>query len=299
MEVTDAVVDSDYIHDFEPLDTDHNTHVVIDRGHNTIYAQGESSGAGTMLDIMERDGFAISYAEGPLDQSLDSADVLIIHGLPNDEIELPSGESLWRSPLSPEEVEAVVRWVDDGGSLFLTLSHFPNGSGARPLLDAMAVQFIDGYIWHEDTPSFDDPKNGRCSHFFGMSPEQGMVNSEHPLFANGLPINRVDYLCGAAVWRTPEDAILPFPPGTQSHLNGRIRSDEPSFIKTSDQYAGMIGFQFGGGRVVISADQGMFRDFIFTFNETERVHVTITSPDNDNADLFINLMRWLAVEPES
>ena len=33
------------------------------------------------------------------------------------------------------------------------------------------------------------------------------------------------------------------------------------------------------------------RNFIFTFDHTKTVHVTITSPENDNANLFVNLVR--------
>jgi hypothetical protein len=39
---------------------------------------------------------------------------------------------------------------------------------------------------------------------------------------------------------------------------------------------------------------GVVADFVFTFNNGERVYVTITSPDNDNANLFVNMMRWLS-----
>jgi hypothetical protein len=195
--------------------------------------------------------------------------------------------------LSSQEVENIVRWIDGGGSLFLTLSHFPNGSGARPLLDALGVKFADGYVWHENTPSFNDPAKGRCSHFFGMSPEQGLVNNSHPALKDGLPVNRVDYLCGAAIFREPGDAILRFPKGSQNHARGSLGPDGPGMYEASDNYSGVIGFPFGNGKVVVSADQGMFRNFIFTFDKTEKVHVTITNPDNDNANLFVNLMRWL------
>ncbi len=293
-QVTDTVEDSAFIHDFTPLTSPHKSRVLIDQYHNTIYSKSrEASGARAMLDIMQRDGFIVSRTDQPYADALTETDILIIHGLPNNKIELPSGEKLWQSPLSADEVENIVRWIDGGGSLFLTLSHFPNGSGARPLLDALNVKFADGYVWHEKSPSFNDPDNGRCSHFFGMSPEQGLVNQNHPALAEGLPVNRVDYLCGAAVYRSEKDAILRFPNGSHNHAKGSVDSGRRGLYETSDNYAGVIGFNFGSGRVVISADQGMFRNFIFTFDETEKVYVTISNPDNDNANLYVNLMRWL------
>jgi putative intracellular protease/amidase len=295
LHVVDAEVDLEYHHNFMPLDEAHDSRVLIDRFHKTIYTTDEGeTGAEIMLDIMNRDGFAVTYADSALDApSLEKADVLIIHGLPNNEVALENGGVFWQSPLSNDEIDAIVRWVDAGGGLYLSLSHFPNGSGALPLLEAFAVKFRDGYLYSKEYPSFTDAKNGRCSHYFGMSRNDGTLNGQHPIVKYGLPVETVDYLCGAAIFRAQEDAVLPFPKGSENHLDGRFDPDT-SVFETSDAYAGMIGFDFGKGKVVVAADQGMFRDFVFTFNNGERVYVTITSPDNDNANLFVNMMRWLS-----
>ncbi|WP_428407520.1 hypothetical protein [Hyphococcus sp.] len=290
----DAEADIDYRHDFPLLKKQHGTRVLIDRFHETIYQEeGFATGAHVMLEIMGRDGFSVAYADAALSAAtLEDSDVLIIHGLPNEKSELPNGAVFWKSPLSGEEIEAIVRFVDNGGGLYLSLSHFPNGSGAAPLLEAFAVKFRDGYVYSEEYPSFNDPEDGRCSHYFGMSREDGTLNPEHPLIENGLKVEKVDYLCGAAIFREPEDAVLSFPPGTANHFHGK--ASEGDVYETSDHYAGMIAFDYGKGKVVVSGDQGMFRDFIFTFDTGERVYVTITSPDNDNANLFVNMMRWLS-----
>ncbi|GJL94135.1 MAG: hypothetical protein DHS20C05_05400 [Hyphococcus sp.] len=292
----DAEVDIEYRHDFTPLALTHGTHVLIDRFHDTIYKnEGPATGASIMLDIMHRDGFSIEYTETAIDDAtLQNTDVLLIHGLPNDEIALQNGGVFWKSPLTEVELETIVRWVDQGGGLFVSLSHFPGGSGARPLLEAFAVKFRDGYLYSKEYPSFTDPDNGRCSHYFGMSTKDGTLNIDHPMLKSGLPVEKVDYHCGAAIFRNLEDAILPFPPGSGNFVNGSISKTKDNISETSDYYAGMIGFEYGKGKVVVAADQGMFRDFIFTFDSGDRVYITITSPDNDNANLFINMMRWLS-----
>ncbi|MEO1135448.1 MAG: hypothetical protein AAFW68_02415 [Pseudomonadota bacterium] len=294
-QLADAVTDSDYKHAFTPLDQQHGTRVLIDRFHQTIYTNDEgTTGAEVMLEIMERDGFDTGFADTPLTSaSLQNADILIIHGLPNERVELASGETFHHSPLSAEEVEAIVRFVDEGGGLYLSLSHFPGGSGAAPLLNAFSVKFRDGYIYSKAYPSFTDHENGRCSHYFGMSRGDDTLNADHPMIKNGLPVERIDYHCGAAIFRNPEDAVLPFPKGSENHIDGTLNTEHVIY-ETSDSYAGMIGFNFGKGKVVAAADQGMFRNFIFTFDTDERVYVTITSPDNDNANLFVNMMRWLS-----
>ncbi len=294
-EAVDAEVDLDYRHDFAPLEQAHGTRVLIDRFHKTIYTSPEGeTGAEIMLEIMGRDGFSVDYADAAITaDALAQTDLLIIHGLPNEKIKLDSGEIFYRSPLSAEEIDAIVRWVDAGGGLYLSLSHFPNGSGAAPLLEAFSVKFRDGYLYSKEYPSHTDPENGRCSHYFGMSRKDATLNGDHPMIKNGLPVEKVDYLCGAAIFRNREDAVLPFPKGSENHIDGTY-DPATSIYETSDDYAGMIAFDYGKGRVAVAADQGMFRDFIFTFNTGERVYVTITSPDNDNANLFVNMMRWLS-----
>lgn len=288
--MVEATVDVDFQLEFPVLENAHETSVLIDRYHDTIYRiEGLASGTSTMLEILAADGFQTAYLDQAISaERLAGSDVLFIHGLPNDEIQLPNGSTFWRSPLADEEVDSVVRWVDGGGGLFLSLSHFPNGSGALPLLEAFSVRFRDGYIYSETYPSFTDPVNGYCSHYFGLSSQDNTLNPDHPLLQHGLPVSRVDLHCGAGVFREAEDVVIGFPAGS-------VNYDATGLIsETSDFYAGMIAFNYGAGRVVIATDQGLFRDFIFEFNTGDRVFVTITGPDNDNANLFVNTVRWLS-----
>jgi|GEM_PF-1544587 len=287
----DAVV-SDYVHDFPVLSEAHGSRVLIDRYHNTIYATlpDEENGTLQMQDMLERDGFTLVDLVSPAGNQLNEADILIIHGLPSDEVSLPNGGVFWRSPISTEELENIVRFIDNGGGLYLSLSHWPNGSGALPILEALSVKFRDGYAWSADYPSFTDPEEGVCSHYFGMSTEDSTLNASHPVASGPLRVEKIDFLCGAAIFREEADVILPFPAGTINYSDGDYASE------TSDQYAGMIGFEYGQGKVVIATDQGMFRNYIFTFSDgttNEDVAVTL-SENNDNANLFINMMRWLS-----
>ncbi|TQV85819.1 DUF4350 domain-containing protein [Aliikangiella coralliicola] len=286
--VTDAIVDIDFNHQFTPLNHKHRTKILIDRFHQTIYkTKNEDHGAHAMLDIAKRDGFSYRYTDVAITKNTLDTDILIIHGLPNLEVEVAENTTFWKSPISSSELEAIVRWVANGGGLFLTLSHFPGGSGARPLLEAFNVKFRDGYLYSKEFPSFTSPDE-RCSHFFGMSEGNKILKKSHGIFAMGETVNKVDFHCGAAVFREPDDVILAFPKGSANYdANDRL-------VEQSDHYAGMIGFQYGKGKVVVATDQGMFRNFIFTFDEKEKVYVTITSPNNDNANLFVNLLRWLS-----
>jgi len=249
-----------------------------------------------MLRILEVDGFKVQFTDQMLDSTALYAikpDMLILHGMPNDKIPLSGKgkeEVMFKSPLSDAEVLAITKYVYNGGSLFLFLSHLPGGSGALPLLEAFSIKFRDGYAYH---PNFPGHRGGLCSHFL-MTPENGMINIDHPVFtsshSNGLLPDTIKFLCGAAIFRNPEDNILPFP---QNTINFTPTHDGSFDIEEiSDSYAGMIGFNFGGGRVIVCTDQGIFRSLDLLI-DGEKIPVTIHDPECDNADLFLNSLRWL------
>ncbi len=294
----EAEFDTIYNYVFKSRKGTHNKTILIDESHNTIYSlpYGKQT-AREMLRIMEEDGFKVQFTDQKLDSiSLNKAnpDLLILHGMPNDKIELTSGgkkEIMYKSPLKDDEVIDITKYVYRGGSLFLFLSHFPGGSGASPLLEAFNIKFRDGYAYH---PNFSGHKGGLCSHFI-MTKQNNMINTNHPVLATRLSEetlpDTIKFLCGAAIFRNPEDNILSFPKNTINFTpttDGSIDVEE-----VSDSYAGMIGFNFGKGRVIVCTDQGIFRSLDLLI-DGEKIPVTIHDPECDNADLFLNSIRWLS-----
>lgn len=293
----EAEIDTVFHYKFESLANTHKKKILIDQSHNTIYSlpYGKQT-AREMLRIMEEDGFNVQFTNQVLDSinlNTITPDLLILHGMPNDKIELISKdkeEVIYKSPLSDEEVLAIAKYVFNGGSLFLFLSHFPGGSGALPLLEAFRIKFRDGYAYH---PNYPGHNCGSCSHFI-MTQKNGMININHPVItsrlSNDVLPDTIKFLCGAAIFRNPEDNILPFPNNTINFTptyDGSIDIEE-----SSDSYAGMIGFNFGEGRVIVCTDQGIFRSLDLLI-DGEKIPVTIHDPDCDNADLFLNSIRWL------
>lgn len=293
----EAEIDTLFAFQFEPVHSAHHKKVLIDTGHHTIYS--EPSGKETvreMLRIIEKDGFGIEFTSATLDSTAFQAakpDLLIIHGIPNDTRVLNDGvtkEIVYTSPLRDEEVYSIVRYVYKGGGLLLFLSHFPGGSGALPLLEAFRVKFRDGYAYH---PYWPGHNCGLCSHFV-MTQNNKLLNIHHSVLqtrlADSLLPNTVKFLCGAAVFRNPEDNILLFPNNTTNFTPTTNKGDDVE--ESSDVYAGMIGFEYGAGRVVICTDQGIFRSLDLLL-DGERIPVTIHDPEADNAALFLNILRWL------
>ena len=294
----EAEIDTLFRYSFEPLPNRHSKKILVDTGHNSIYSvpSGKTT-AREMFRIMETDGFNIQFTG----QKLDSAhlaqtdpDLLLLHGMPNHLTILKSGddeEVLYTSPMENNEVAAIAKYVHRGGGLLIFLSHFPGGSGALPLLEAFSVKFRDGYAYHNQHHT--SKKKGICGHF-RMDASNGMLNPDHPVFTSSrdkrtLPV-RVRFYCGAAVFRNPEDEILPFPNNTVNYT--KTGTGDTYMEETSADYAGMIGFRYGSGRVIICTDQGIFRS-LNIFIDGEKIAVTIHDPETDNAGLLVNTIRWL------
>ncbi len=92
------------------------------------------------------------------------------------------------------------------------------------------------------------------------------------------------------MFRNPEDEILSFPNNTINYSHSS--SGRMTIKEYSDSYAGMIGFEYGAGRVIIATDQGMFRSLDLLLGD-EKIPVTIHDPECENAALFVNCVRWL------
>lgn len=293
------LVDSTFNYQFTPVRKAHHKRVLIDVYHQTIF-KGRTNAYEdkVMLDILERDKFTVAFLKEPLlyTSLKKKGDILVIAGLPNEGQVLSGADSikttLWKSPLTAAEVEGISKWVFEGGSLLLFMSHFPSGSGGKPLLEAFSVKFRDGYAYHPDHPGL--TPSTLCS-WFTMTKENGLIHATHPLLGNekdtSLQVRKVKWLCGATVFRNPEDVILSYPANTVLYTP-EVGRDKRSFAETSSEYAGMIGFTYGKGRVVVCADQGQFRNNIFK-DKDKTVYVTISDPEADNAALLVNTMRWL------
>ena len=293
------MVDSSFSFKFIPVQKNHNKRVLIDTFHPTIF-KGRTNPYEdkVMLDVLAWDKFSVSFLDQQTTYSTlkQKGDILVIAGIPNEAQLLsdkdPDKTTFWKTPLGSEEVEGITKWVFEGGSLLLFMSHFPSGSGGKPLLESFSVKFRDGYAYHSDHPGL--TPTTLCS-WFTMTHANKLINTTHPLLNNNkdakLQVKTVKWLCGATVFRNPEDVILSYPENTVLYTP-EVGKDKRSISETSSQYAGMIGFEYGKGRVVVCADQGQFRNNIFK-DKDRTIYVTISDPEADNAALLVNTMRWL------
>lgn len=290
-----VISDSTYTLAFTPLMSSPEKILLIDTYHKTVFQRPKKDQANEiMLQLAQQDGFHIQYVNKPLlKENVEAGRILLIEGLPNEQVvvnEQPKA-IFQKSPLSDAEVENITRWIANGGRLFLFLSHYPNGSGGKPLLEALGVRFRDGGASHPNFPGlYGDP----CA-WFTMTLDNGLINRKHPVLASvkdeQLYVKTARFLCATAIFRNPDDVILAFPKGT-THI-APYENEQAELKEASDTYAGLLGFGFGKGKVIVSSDLGVFRNQK-VIDGAKVYYNTITDPKADNAKLLVNCLRWLA-----
>jgi len=117
--------------------------VFIDEGHNNFHTRGDRYLP--FARLLERDGYVTEGYTGKFDAGgLKQCRILVISNALN-ELNVEN----WYKPVypafTPEETEAVRKWVEAGGSLFLIADHMPMGGAAAGMAAAFGFGFTDGF----------------------------------------------------------------------------------------------------------------------------------------------------------
>jgi hypothetical protein len=198
-----------------------------------------------------------------------------------------------KPPFSQNEVDEIEQWVKDGGSLLLITEHFPFGLAMTPILSKFGLQVHNGYT--EDTLL--NNKEVRDALLFTKS--KGNLNTTHPILANVEKLNTFtgSSVKGDSTWTQ----LLIF---TQNAQNYNVKVEvkkNGGDITTSVEYADFYtakGFsqgickQYGKGKIVVLAESA----FITAQFDKNGNKYGMNSPDEDNKQFVLNLIRWLATK---
>lgn len=124
--------------------------VYIDEGHNNFHTRGDRYLP--LARLLERDGYLTQGYPGRFDSGrLNRCRILVISNALNE-----ANIQNWYKPVlpafTPGEVEAVRKWVEEGGSLFLIADHMPMGRAAAGMAAAFGFGFTDGFAADTSRP---------------------------------------------------------------------------------------------------------------------------------------------------
>jgi hypothetical protein len=254
-----------------PAFTSRHPKVLFDEGHRNLHT---TTGLfKPFADLIAHDGFAVTANATKFSPTvLSGFEVLVIANA--------RGEEGGGSAFDDGEIEAVVQWVKNGGSLFLIADHTPMGGWAEKLSARFGVGMSKGYTddpQHRD-PVLKDLLFTRENKLLGNHPiTEGRNRSER--------VNRIVSFTGQS---------LSIQRGAVAVLKlGDMAYDE---FPNSDKKvpaagrAQLVALKFGKGRVIVSGEAAMFTAQIAGNGEK----FGMNAKGIDNRQFTLNVMRWLA-----
>ncbi|MES1220155.1 MAG: hypothetical protein ABUT20_31925 [Bacteroidota bacterium] len=236
--------------------------------------------------LITNDGCSVTSTDKPVDATaLANTDIYILATAMGKE---DPGE---KPPFTQGEVDVTEQWVKEGGSLLLITEHYPFGLAMMPVLTKFGVQVHNGYT--EDTLL----NNKEIPDALLFTKSKGNLNATHPITDK---VERLNTFTGSSVkGDSTWTQLLIFTPNAQNfNVNVNVQKSGGD-ITTSVEYAGFysakgysqgICKQYGKGKIVVLAESA----FLTAQFDKNGNRYGMNSPDEDNKQFVLNLVRWLA-----
>jgi hypothetical protein len=249
--------------------------VVIDGAHHNFHTvDGRYA---PFAQLLRNDGFRVSGSEAPFsDQSLANIDVLVIaNALAAEDVEewvLPNP-----SAFTAEEIAAVRRFVERGGSLLLIADHMPMAGAATELGAAFGIAFDNGFAMDgDDEPDLFTRENGGLADdplTAGIPQLRSFTGSAFTAPANARTLMRLDaryeVLMPEVAWQF---------------------SDTTPKVSGAGRLQGAV-MEGGRGRVAVFGEAAMFTAQVAG---PQRTPMGLRAPGAEhNKQFVLNVVRWL------
>ena len=266
-------------------------HICLDEAHNNFHTLDNRFWA--FGELLRRDGYVIEASREKFSVAvLERCSILVIA---NAQLDLDGwGDYPYPTPsgFTNEEIAAVQRWVDRGGSLLLIADHMPLAGVAAKLASAFGVEFNDGFA----VAGFDSPETRDAA--FGI-PTIFSIDKQ-TLFSHPITTGRSEKESVTSIrsftgqaFQAPESAqpLMVLPDDFVL-----LMPDEP-WIFTTDTKAIPVGgwlqgavMPFGSGRAAFFGEAAMFTAQI-TDNQPSGMNAPMAE---QNFQFVLNLLHWLS-----
>lgn len=260
----------------------------FDAAHNNVFRiDGRSR---KWAELMRADGYhVVSIHEKATARVLADLTVYVVA------TPAPDSAQPGNSAFSPEEIEALHAWVEDGGALLILGDHHPFDAALDLLARRFGARFSIGVVG--DSANYDrssaNPsiRAGRVAdQWIVFTRENGLLRSHAITEGRGREerIRRVLTFGGSSVLSPPSAAEFL---ALASTATNRARAGAPPSGMGSAQG---IALSVKRGRVVITGDATMFTAQIVDDGSGPPFKLGMGRTDYDNRQLALNVMRWLS-----
>ena len=265
--------------------------VFLDQGHHNTHTSRSRYDA--LAKLAQSDGFDVMLDNNMFsDEDLKEADILIIaNPLGDDNIKLPAASN---SAFTPDECNAVYRFIARGGSLLLVVEHAPMAVATRSLGERLGVNFSTGYLVD---PALADTAFGASTLIFSQA--TGTLGNHVTMRGRGAAeqIQRIRTYTGQSLAGPPGSVkLLRVTDRAQDILLGPDGGKGPVTDSMKRSAAGRsqgLAFTIGKGRVVVLGETSMFAAQVVPGPGGVNRRVGMNAPGFQNRQFALNVLRWL------
>jgi hypothetical protein len=254
--------------------------IAIDEGHRNAHTL--SGSYGPFGRLAAADGYRPRSSTTPFSaDALRSIDILLIANA-----RAADGA---QGAFTPDEIQAVGKWVSSGGSLFLIADHAPFGTAAESLAGSFGVLMDKGYVV---VPGRRDLNSDICfeGRWLGAHPIiEGRNRHERVRRVTSFTGQSLSIPAGAtSILTIPKDAIEV----ASQDLVDKLRKGERVTAGHPEGRSQLLALRFGRGRVVVAGEAAMFT--------AQKVEVPRWGVDeagltvDDDQQLTLNVLHWLS-----
>jgi hypothetical protein len=274
--------------------------VFIDEAHYNFHTtKGRFK---SFVQVLTSDGYTVKPSKEKFTlEFLKQADILVIaNALDKNRVDYTPPFS---DAFDSEEIEAVKKWVSQGGSLFLIADHTPFPKVSKKLSAAFGFEFNNGHV---DRATFHIDDNSLMEH--AITKGNSESHSEYQLGIFSDPIGQELFkgptdterivqvkTFGGSAFQIPEDAepLLILGKGAISLMPDiplQINIDTPK-VSMDGWYQGAV-LDVGEGRIAVFSEAMMFSSQVTT--STGKKYGLLSKGAEQNEQFLLNVMHWLS-----
>jgi len=254
--------------------------VLIDEAHHNFHTvEGRYQ---AFAKVLRKDGYVVgAFGTKFKSESLDKADVLVIsNALHKDNVQN------WSNPIysafSEEEINAVHKWVENGGALLLIADHMPFPGAARELAAAFGFKFNNGFAidsLQRNMTIFSRSDGSLVDHPINKGLEDmEKIDSVRTFMGQAFQAN--DKVQPLLIFKKPAVSIMP-------EIAWQFKAETPR-IPVDGWYQGAV-LQYGKGRIAVFGEAAMF-----TAQYSKQKWFGMRSKGAEqNQQFLLNVMHWL------
>jgi hypothetical protein len=266
---------------------DEGPRVAVDTAHHNFHTIDDRYGP--FAKILRADGYRVHSIDDVFTaDALSEVDILVIANAGTD------ADSSWALPtpsaFTDDEVDAVVKWVAGGGSLFLIADHMPAAGAAATLARRFDVEFTNGYTRQPR-------RNRRAGDVFSRDEDTLLDHAITRGRNEDERVSEVMSFTGQAFQATGDaEPILRFGPDAVTWLpvDASEGIDERTPRVHSGGWLHAAVLKHDRGRVAMFGEAAMFSAQVAGSSKRP---MGLNHPGaTDNEQLLLNVMHWLSGE---